>query len=81
MGTIKDRSGRDLVDTEEVKKRWKEYMEKLYKKNILMNQITMMVWLVTQSQTFWSTKSSGPYKVLLLIKLVDVMKFQNSSNP
>ena len=46
-----------------------------------MKWITMMVWLVTQSQTFWSTKSSGPYKVLLLIKLVDVMKFQNSSNP
>ena len=46
-----------------------------------MNQITMMVWLVTQSQTFWSAKSSGPYEVLLLIKLVDVMKFQNYSNP
>ena len=55
-----NKNGRDLVDAEEIKKRWKEYMEKLYKKNILMNQITMMVWLVTQSQTFWSTKSSGP---------------------
>ena len=32
MGTIKDRNGRDLVDTEEIKKRWKEYMEELYKK-------------------------------------------------
>ena len=31
MGTIKDRSGRDLVDTEEVKKRWKE---KPYKKDL-----------------------------------------------
>ena len=60
MGTIKDKNGRDLIDTEEIKKRWKEYMEKLYKKNILMNQITMMVWLVTQSQIFWSVKSSGP---------------------
>ena len=27
MGTIKDRNGRDLVDTEEIKKRWKEYTE------------------------------------------------------
>ena len=60
MGTMKDRNGRDLVDTEEIKKRWKEYMEELYKKNILMNWITMMVWTVTQSQTFWSMKSSGP---------------------
>ena len=29
-------------------------------KKILMNQITTMVCLVTQSQTFWSAKSSGP---------------------
>ena len=32
MGTIKDRNGTDLVDAEEIKKRWKEYMEELYKK-------------------------------------------------
>ena len=32
MGTIKDRSGRDLVDAEEIKKRWKEHTEGLYKK-------------------------------------------------
>ena len=59
MGTIKDRNVRDQVDAEKIKKRWKEYTEELYKK-ILMNQITTMVWLVTQSQTFWSAKSSGP---------------------
>ena len=33
MGTIKDKNGRDLVDTEEIMKRWKEYMEELYKKD------------------------------------------------
>ena len=33
MGTIKDRSGKGLVDAEEIKKRWKEYMEELYKKD------------------------------------------------
>ena len=32
MGTIKDRNGRDLVDTEEIKKRWNKYLEELYKK-------------------------------------------------
>ena len=32
MGTIKDINGRDLVYAEEIKKRWKEYKEKLYKK-------------------------------------------------
>ena len=38
-GTIKDRNHRDLIDAEELKKRWKEYTEELYKK-ILMNWIT-----------------------------------------
>ena len=33
MGTIKDINGRDLVVPEEIKKRWKEYMEELYKKD------------------------------------------------
>ena len=32
--TIMDKNGRDLVDAEEIKKRWKEYMEKLYKKDL-----------------------------------------------
>ena len=32
MGTVKHISGRDLVDTEGIKKRWKKYTEKLYKK-------------------------------------------------
>ena len=31
---MKDKNGRDLVDTEEIKKRWKEYTEELYKKDI-----------------------------------------------
>ena len=30
--------------------------------NILMTQITLKVWSLTQSQTFWSVKSSGPQK-------------------
>ena len=33
MGTIKNINGRDLGDTEEIKKRWKEYMEELDKKD------------------------------------------------
>ena len=34
MGTIKDRNGRDLVDAEEIKKRWKEFTEELPQKKI-----------------------------------------------
>ena len=41
-----------------------------------MNQMTMMVWWATQSQTFWRAKSSGPEEALLLTKLVDVKEFQ-----
>ena len=32
--TIKDKNSRDLVDTEEIKMRWKEYMEEMYKKDL-----------------------------------------------
>ena len=32
MGTIKDRNSKDLIDAEEIKKRWKEYTEDLYQK-------------------------------------------------
>ena len=32
MGTIKDRNGEELTETEEIKKRWQEYIEELYEK-------------------------------------------------
>ena len=32
MGLIKDRNGMDLTDAEDIKKRWQEYTEELYKK-------------------------------------------------
>ena len=32
MGTIKDRNGMSLTETEYIKKRWQEYTEELYKK-------------------------------------------------
>ena len=34
MGTIKDRNGMDLTGAEDIKKRWQEYTEKLYKKDL-----------------------------------------------
>ena len=42
MGSIKDRNGMDLTEAEDIKKRWQEYTEELYKK-IFMTQITTMV--------------------------------------
>ena len=34
MGSIKDRNGRDLIEAEDIKKRWQEYKEELYKKDL-----------------------------------------------
>ena len=42
MGTIKDRSGRDLRDADDIKKKWQEYTEELYKKFFMTQIITMV---------------------------------------
>ena len=34
MGTIKDRDGMDQTEAEDIKKRWQEYTEELYKKDL-----------------------------------------------
>ena len=48
MSTIKDKNGKDLTETEEIKKRWQEYTGELYNK-CLNDWITTMVWLFIQS--------------------------------
>ena len=47
MCSIKDRNGRDLTETEEIKKRRQEYTEELYKIKFLMAQIIMKMWSLT----------------------------------
>ena len=42
MGSIKDRNGMDLTEAAEIKKRWQEYTEKLYKKIFMTQTITMV---------------------------------------
>ena len=34
MGTVKDRNGMDLTEAEDIKRRWQEYTEELYKKGL-----------------------------------------------
>ena len=41
-GSIKDRNGMDLTEAEDIRKRWQEYTEELYKK-MFTTQIIMMV--------------------------------------
>ena len=43
MGTVKDRNYVDLTETEDIKKRWQEYTEELYTKQIFTTQIIRMV--------------------------------------
>ena len=42
MGSIKDRNSVDLTEAEDIKKRWQEYTEELYKKIFMTKKITMV---------------------------------------
>ena len=64
MGTIKDKNGRDLVDAEEIKRRWKEYMEELYNKDL--NKLDQYDGVVShpesdilECEVRWSLRSSA----------------------
>ena len=67
----------DLTKVEDTKKRWQEYTEELYKKD-LNDLITTMVLSLSYSQTSWSVKSSGPKETSQQTKVVEVMEFQLS---
>ena len=43
MGTIKDRNGMDLIEAEDIKKRWQKYTDELYKKIITTQIITGVI--------------------------------------
>ena len=42
MGSIKDRNGMDLTEAEDIKKRWQEHTEELYKKIFITKIITIV---------------------------------------
>ena len=61
MSSIKDRNGMDLTEAEDIKKRWKEYTEELYKKDFQDADNHDGVNTHTHpDQTSWNVKSSGP---------------------
>ena len=57
MGLTKDRNGMDLTEAEDIKK-WQEYTEELYKKDL--HDPDNHDGVITQNQTSWNVKSSGP---------------------
>ena len=56
MGSIKYRNGIDLTEAEDIKKRWREYTEELYKKDL--HDPDNHKGVITH-QTSWKVKSSG----------------------
>ena len=77
MAIIKDRNSMGLTEAEDIKKSWQEYTAN-YTKKIFMTHITTMVSSLTESQTSWNVKSSGPWEASLQTKLVEVMEFKLS---
>ena len=59
IGLIKDRNGLDLTEVEDIKKRWQECTEELYKKDLhnLDNHDGIITHLQPDN---WNVKSSGP---------------------
>ena len=77
MGLIKDRNGMDLTEAEDIKKRWQEYTEELYKKelNDPNNHDVVITHLepgILKSEIRWALGS------ITTTKLVEVMEFQLS---
>ena len=59
MGSIKDRNGMDLTEAEDIKKRWQQHTEELYKKG--HHDLDNHNGVITQlDQTSWNVKSRGP---------------------
>ena len=77
MGSINDRNGMDLTEAEDTKKRWQEYTEELYKKDLHDpdNHDAVVIHLETgilECEVKWALGS------ITTTKLVEVMEFQLS---
>ena len=62
MGSIKDRNGMDLTEAEDIKKRWQEYTEKLYKKRSHDGVITQLEPDILECKVKWALESITMYK-------------------
>ena len=61
MGPIKDRNGMHLTEAEDIKKRWQECTEELYKKDLhYPDNHDGIITHTHLRQTSWNVKSSGP---------------------
>ena len=67
----------DITEAEDIKKRWQEYTEELYKKDLHDPDNHDGVIIHLEPYT-WNRKTSGPQEASLQTKLVEVMEFQLS---
>ena len=77
IGSIKDRNGQDLTEVEDIKKRWQEYTEELYKKDYKYPDnhygvITHLEPDILEYEVKWALES------ITMNKIVEVMEFQLS---
>ena len=78
MGSIRDRNGLDLTEAEDIKKKWQEYTEELYKKDVHDPDnhdgvITHLEPDILECEVKWALES------ITTKKLVEVIEFQWSS--
>ena len=87
MASIKDRNGMDLTEAEDIKKRWQEYTEELYKNDLHDPDnhdggITNLEPDILECEVKWTLESittkKKKKKASLQTKLVEVMEFQLS---
>ena len=83
MGTIKDRNGMDLTEGEDIKKRWQEYTEELYKKDLYNPEnhngvITDLEPDILECEVKWALGSTATNKASggdgILVKLFQILK-------
>ena len=83
MGSIKDRNGMDLTEAEDIKKRWQEYTEELYKKELHDpdhhdDVITHLEPDILECEVKWALESITMNKAIgcdgIPLKLVQILK-------
>ena len=75
MGSMKDRNGMDLTEIEDIEKRWKEYREELYKKD-LQDQDNHNGVIIHLEPDILECKAKWALRSVIMDKASSVMEFQ-----
>ena len=79
MGSIKDRNGMDLTEAEDIKKRWQEYTEELYKKDLQDQDnhngvITHLEPDILECEVKWATMNKASGSDGIPVELFQILK-------